>query len=88
MTDLDVTEQFIRKNDKKAPSKVKRKGTFFKIVGANFASMSTKFSKFVVMELKKNDVPTPINKSLEKKPQKILPKAKNIRGRTILIGAS
>jgi hypothetical protein len=33
-------------------------------------------------------VPTPINKSLEKKPQKILPKAKNIRGSTIIIGAS
>jgi hypothetical protein len=38
--------------------------------------------------LKKNGDPTPINKSLEKKPQKILPEARNIKGKTIMIGAS
>ena len=61
---------------------------FFKSVGANSASKSTKFSKFVVKDVKKNGVPKPMNKSLEKKPQKTLPKAKNIRGSTIIIGAS
>ena len=81
-------EQFIKKKESKAPKSVKIKGIFFKIVGANSASKSTKFSKFVVKDVIKNGVPTPINKSLEKKPQKILPKAKNIRGKTIIIGAS
>jgi len=64
------------------------KGIFFRIVGANSASKSTRFSKFVVTEVRKNGEPTPINKSLEKKPQKILPKARNISGKTISIGAS
>ena len=64
------------------------KGIFFKIIGANSASKIAKFSKFVVMDVIKKEVPIPINKSLEKKPQKMLPKAKNIRGKTIIIGAS
>jgi hypothetical protein len=57
-------------------------------VGANSASNNTKFSKLIDIYVKKKDVPTPTNKSLEKNPQKILPKAKNIRGKIIAIGAS
>tara|TARA_B100000768_G_scaffold173436_1_gene182706 strand:+ start:11668 stop:11925 length:258 start_codon:yes stop_codon:yes gene_type:complete len=85
---LEVIEQFIKKKDNRAPKSVKMKGIFFRIVGANSASKSTRFSKFVVTEVRKNGEPTPINKSLEKKPQKILPKARNISGKTISIGAS
>lgn len=61
---------------------------FFKKEGANSASGITKFSKSVEIELEKKEVPTPINRSLEKNPQKILPKAKNIKGTIIRIGAS
>jgi hypothetical protein len=85
---LDVIEQFIKKKDNKAPNKVNMKGIFFNKLGANSASRRTKFSKLVVMDVKNNGVPTPINKSFEKKPQKILPKAKNIKGKIIAIGAS
>jgi hypothetical protein len=88
ITTLDVIQQFIKRKESKAPKIVKIKGIFFKIAGANSASRSAKFSKFVIRDVKKNGDPTPINKSLEKKPQKILPKAKNIRGKTIMIGAS
>ena len=61
---------------------------FFNKVGANSASNNTKFSKLIDIDVKKKEVPTPTNKSLEKNPQKILPKAKNIRGKIIAIGAS
>lgn len=81
-------QQFIKKKESKAPKIVKIKGIFFKIAGANSASRSAKFSKFVVRDVKKKGDPTPINKSLEKNPQKILPKAKIIRGKTIITGAS
>jgi len=81
-------EQFIKRKEIKAPSKVKINGIFFKIVGANSASKRYKFSKFVVTEFKKKGVPIPIKRSFEKYPQKILPKAKNIKGKTIIKFAS
>jgi hypothetical protein len=43
---------------------------FFNKVGANSASNKTKFSKLIDIDVKKKDVPTPTNKSLEKNPQK------------------
>jgi hypothetical protein len=67
---LDVIEQFIKKKDNKAPNKVNMKGIFFNKLGANSASRRTKFSKLVVMDVKNNGVPTPINKSFEKKTPK------------------
>ena len=71
-----------QKKESRAPKIVKIKGIFFKIAGANSASRSTKFSKFVVRDVKKNGDPTPINKSLEKKPQKCCQKPKTLKAKS------
>lgn len=78
----------ISKKERTAPKIVKKNGIFLKDADANSASIETKFSKLVVIELIKKGLPRPKNISREKNPQKILPTASTIRGNAILIGAS
>ena len=66
MTVFEVTVQFIKRKEIKPPNKVKKKGIFFKATGENSASKIKRFSKFVVIDVKKEEVPIPIKKSLLK----------------------
>jgi len=88
MTCLEVKKQLITKKANKAPTTVKIKGIFFNNALANSASIQIKCSKEIVTLFKKKGDPKPIIISLERKPQKILPKDRIIKGKAILIGAS
>ena len=68
--------------------KIDIKGIFFKKAFANSESIETRFDGNIKILFKKIGVPKPINKSLEKYPQKILPKPRINNGVAIRIGAS
>lgn len=65
------------------PKKLNMNGNHFKLTERNSASTKKRLLGKIKIEVDQKSVPKPIKKSLVKKPIKILPKDKTVRGKII-----